>query len=269
MNRIPLLAVVVVVACAGDSVLTGTRSDGVTVICNEGEYYYQCGPEAPPPTTAGGGDNTAGGTGTTTGTPPSGGGDTGSGSGTTTGSDTGSGSGGTGSGSGCGENYSGCTGSGDGSGSGTGSGGGDGGSGGDGGGSGGTCQPWPSGPATILWPPNHKLHTYTLADCAGISMCPNGQPGALTGTIDKITVDEAIDVGKGGDGHTTNYDARIIDATSFELRSERQGGGDGRVYTVYYTDMSGTSGSCQFLVPHNKGPFEGAVDSGTVVTVLP
>ena len=267
MNRIPLLAVVVVVACAGDSVLTGTRSDGVTIICNQGEFYYECGPEAPPPTTNGGDGNTSGGgTGTTTGTPPTGS-DTGSGtgSGTTTGSDTGSGAGSGsdtgsgGTGSGCGENYGDCGGSGsDGSGGG-----------GGGGGGGSDCQPWPNGPATILWPPNHKLHTYSLADCAGITMCPNGQSGALDGTVTKITVDEAIDVGKGGDGHTTNYDARIIDATHFELRSERQGGADGRVYTVYYTDAAGNDGSCQFLVPHNKGPFEGAVDSGTVVTVLP
>ncbi len=283
MNRIPLLAVVVVVACAGDSVLTGTRSDGVTIICNSGEFYYQCGPEAPTPPGFNGGDTGPSGstTGTTTGT-PSGGSDTGTGSGTTTGSNTGSGgTGGGGSGSGCGENYSGCTGGGGSGGTGSGGTGGGGsggaggggsggtGGGGDGGGSGGSCQPWPNGPATVLWPPNHKLHTYSLADCAGISMCPNGQPGAVDGTVTKITVDEAIDVGKGGDGHTTTFDAKILDATHFELRSERQGGGDGRVYTVYYTDAAGNSGSCQFLVPHNQGPFEGAVDSGTVVTVLP
>jgi len=256
MNRIPLLAVVVVVACAGDSVLTGTRSDGVTILCRDGEYYYQCGPEAPPPTTNGGDD-----TGATTGTP------TGSDGSATTGSDGSAGSGSTGSdGSGGGDTCEFC-GSGDGSGGGSGGGGGSGTGSGDG--SGGDCQPWPNGPATVLWPPNHKLHTYSLADCAGITMCPSGQSGAVDGTVTSITVDEAIDVGQGGDGHTTNYDAKIVDATHFELRSERQGGGDGRVYTVYYTDTSGNAGSCQFLVPHNQGPFEGAVDSGTVVTVLP
>jgi hypothetical protein len=224
MSRFSLFACFVVVACAGDSPLTGTRSDGVTIYCQSGEYYYQCGPEAPPPAATGGDD---------------------------VGSDTGSGDGsdmGSGSDTGCGENPE-CLGGGDGSGS--------------------DCQPWPNGPATILWPPNHKLHTYSLADCAGITMCPNGQQGAVDGTITQITVDEDIDVGQGGDGHTTHYDAKILDATHFELRSERQGGGDGRVYTVYYTDPSGTAGSCQFMVPHNRGPFEGAVDSGTVVTVLP
>lgn len=238
MNRIPLLAFAIVVACAGDTAVTGTRSDGVTITCNQGEYYYQCGPEAPPPETNGGGDVV---------TPPDSGSDTGSGAG----SDSGSGAG-----SGCtGENYD--CGGGGGSGS------------GDGGDGGGDCQPWPNGPATVLWPPNHTLHTYSLADCAGVTMCPDGQQGAADGTITRITVDEAVDVGKGGDGHTPAYDVQIDDATHFELRSERQGGGDGRVYTVYYTDPTGAEGSCQFLVPHNRGPFEGAVDSGTVVTVTP
>jgi hypothetical protein len=34
------------VACGSD-VLVGTRSDGVTVYCNEGEYYYECTPDHP------------------------------------------------------------------------------------------------------------------------------------------------------------------------------------------------------------------------------
>ena len=120
----------------------------------------------------------------------------------------------------------------------------------------------------MLWPPNHKMHTYTLADCAKVDVCPNGQAIA-DGTVTRITVDEDIEVGHGGDGHTTIYDAAIIDSTHFELRSERQGGMDGRVYTVYYNDKDGVAGSCQFLVPHNRGPHEGAVDSGTKVEILP
>ena len=56
---------------------------------------------------------------------------------------------------------------------------------------------------------------------------------------------------------------------TFELRSERQGGGDGRVYRVHYLDEDGNAGSCEFLVPHDRGPVSGAVDSGTKVTVEP
>jgi hypothetical protein len=110
------------------------------------------------------------------------------------------------------------------------------------------------------------MHTYTLNDCAKVDVCPNGQSIA-DGKVTRITVDEEVDVGRGGDGHTVHYDVSIIDDTHFELRSERQGGMDGRVYTVYYVDSNGTEGSCQFLVPHNRGPHEGAVDSGTKVTV--
>lgn len=245
------------VACGSDLIM-GVRSDGVTVWCNEGEYYYECTPDYPdqPP---GNGDGSGDGSGS----------DDGSGSG----SDNGSGSDGGGDGSGsqtCGPDTYPCPddggGSGDGSGDDGGGGGDDGGGGGDDGGD--ECQPWPVGTATILWPPNHKMHTYTLADCAKVDVCPNGQAIA-DGTVTRITVDEEIEVGPGGDGHTTIYDAAILDDTHFELRSERQGGMDGRVYTVYYRDADGNDGSCQFLVPHNRGPHEGAVDSGTKVEILP
>src|SRR6185503_10503774 len=112
------------------------------------------------------------------------------------------------------------------------------------------------------------MHTYTLADCANVDICPNGSAIA-EGDVTRITVDEEIEVGAGGDGHTVHYDAAILDTQHFELRSERQGGMDGRVYTVYYRASDGSEGSCQFLVPHNRGPHEGAVDSGTKVTILP
>ena len=111
--------------------------------------------------------------------------------------------------------------------------------------------------------------TFSLSDCGNLTVCPQGATAAIDGTITSITVDEPIDVGQGGDGHTTKYDVKIIDGQHFQLRSERQGGGDGRVYTVYYQDSQGNQGSCQYLVPHNQGPFEGAVDSGTVYTVTP
>jgi hypothetical protein len=83
--------------------------------------------------------------------------------------------------------------------------------------------------------------------------------------ITAITADEAIEVG--GDGHTTDYDIAIIDDVTFDLRSERQGGSDGRVYRVHYLDDAGNAGSCEFLVPHDRGPVNGAVHSGIQVAV--
>ena len=223
------------VAACGSDVVVGVRSDGVTVWCNVGEYYYECTPEDPdasPPDADEDGDGSG----------------DGSGSGDGDGSGDGSGS------STCGPDTYPCED--------------DGGGDGDGDGGGDECEPWPVGTATVLWPPNHKLRTYTLADCANVDVCPDGQAIAA-GTVTRITADEEIEVGRGGDGHTVSYDAAIIDATHFELRSERQGGMDGRVYTVYYVDGNGDEGSCQFLVPHNRGPHEGAVDSGTKVTIVP
>ena len=102
-----------------------------------------------------------------------------------------------------------------------------------------------------------------------INLTGGPRPAATPASITSITSDEPIEVGAGGDGHTTDYDVAIIDDTTFDLRSERQGGGDGRVYRVHFLDTDGNAGSCEFLVPHNRGPVSGATDSGTFVTVTP
>jgi hypothetical protein len=144
------------------------------------------------------------------------------------------------------------------------------------------CEPWEDGgAANVLWPPNHKLIRFTLAACGAvtddctppddgpINLTGGPRPAATPASITSITADEPIEVGAGGDGHTTDYDVAIIDATTFDLRSERQGGGDGRVYRVNFLDTDGNAGSCEFLVPHTRGPVSGATDSGTAVTVTP
>jgi hypothetical protein len=176
----------------------------------------------------------------------------------------------------------------------------------------GTCDN--GGADAVLWPPNHKLIRFTLADCAPIQTgCGGGDGGGSGGgdgggsgggdgggsgggsgsgsgsgsgggsggggvilftsqvpadaRITSLTSDEPVEVGAGGDGHTTTYDMAIIDDVTFDLRSERQGGGDGRVYRVNYVDGAGVTGACEFVVPHDQGPTKGAVDSGTAVTI--
>jgi hypothetical protein len=94
-------------------------------------------------------------------------------------------------------------------------------------------------------------------------------PAAVPVAITSITADEPVEVGAGGDGHTTDFDMAIVDDTTFDLRSERQGGGDGRVYWVNYIDSEGVDQSCEFMVPHDRGPFGGAVDSGVAVILTP
>lgn len=121
------------------------------------------------------------------------------------------------------------------------------------------------GSSLTLWPPNHKLHVIALADCATL---PDDCDADLqSAVINRITCDEDIEVGKGGDGHTGDYDMRIVDGTTVEVRAERQGGGDGRVYRLWFTDAAGVAGSCEIQVPHDQGPFGGAIDSGEVVRI--
>jgi hypothetical protein len=156
------------------------------------------------------------------------------------------------------------------------------------------CETWEDGgAAVVLWPPNHKMVRFTLDICAVELDCEDddgeddGQDdgeddGGDVGVVERlraarpapvaitaITADEDIEVGAGGDGNTDDLDMAIIDDVTFELRSERQGGGDGRVYRIHYLDEDDGEGSCEFLVPHDRGPFDGAADSGTVVTLEP
>ena len=163
------------------------------------------------------------------------------------------------------------------------------------------CESWDEGgSAVVLWPPNHKLVRLTLDDCAAARDCDDGgddgsddagdgsdDGGDVVGVaatsqrsrrslrdavpvaITSITSDEPVEVGAGGDGHTTDFDMAIVDDVTVDLRSERQGGGDGRVYWVNYIDSDGADQSCEFMVPHDQGPFGGAVDSGVAVTLTP
>ena len=133
------------------------------------------------------------------------------------------------------------------------------------------CAGWTEGGAAlVLWPPNHELHTITLADCAEVrSGCPVTERAAFGdgGRIVAVTSDEPLEVGAGGDGHTETGDLAIVDARTVRLRSERQGGGDGRVYRIELVDDAGGSDVCEVHVPHDRGPFGGAVAGAPVVRV--
>ncbi len=94
--------------------------------------------------------------------------------------------------------------------------------------------------------------------------CGNPLPLDHYGRILRVTSDEVEDANGNGDGRTC--DDMIIDGpTSMRLRSEREGTGDGRVYTLHYvvTNDAGvsTESSCRVHVPHDQSG-RGAVDSG-------
>ena len=122
-----------------------------------------------------------------------------------------------------------------------------------------------------LWPPNHKYHTITLADC-GIKVVDQCTGQVVTGPagaqITCVTSDEPDN--DGGDGNTSN-DIVIVDATTVRLRAERQGGSDGRVYNIGFRipgagGGSPTTGTCKVVVPHDQSGRP-AIDSGPAQTV--
>jgi hypothetical protein len=107
---------------------------------------------------------------------------------------------------------------------------------------------------TLLWPPNHKLWDIT-ATVTVSDVCDPAASFVLT----SIVSDEP-DNGN-GDGNTNGdiQDAAFGTAdTQFRLRAERQGGGDGRVYTVKYTATDGSGNTAQAVgyvfVPHDRRP---------------
>ena len=98
--------------------------------------------------------------------------------------------------------------------------------------------------AVTLWPPDRGMRAFTLADCATVSdACEGASDAAEVGVITDITSDEP-----------GANQLRVTGPASFELRAERDGGGDGRVYTVDFEvpDPDGdVAATCRFEVPHD------------------
>ncbi|RIK76763.1 hypothetical protein DCC62_10975 [candidate division KSB1 bacterium] len=129
-------------------------------------------------------------------------------------------------------------------------------------------------PATnpiMLWPPNHKYVTINLSQCvAAVSdNCADLTAGNVM--ISKVTSDEPEDALGGGDGNTENDIVIAGDCQSVQLRSERLGSGNGRVYTIHLSlnDGNGNVGTATRLVTvpksQNGNP---AVDNGIAYEVM-
>jgi len=116
-----------------------------------------------------------------------------------------------------------------------------------------------------IWPPNHKMWNFNLSECAVVQN-PCGGPVDINavGTITSIYSDEVEDANGKGDGSTLQ-DIVITGQSTFQLRAERQGKGNGRVYGVNFkvTDSSGAeqTATCKFVVPHDQSG-RGATDDG-------
>jgi hypothetical protein len=122
--------------------------------------------------------------------------------------------------------------------------------------------------APSLWPANHKYKTFQLTEfVTGASDSCSVSLGVSSVVIEKVTSDE-IENGN-GDGNTNDDILIAANCKSVQLRAEREGGGNGRVYTITFkvTDSSGNVGrkTAKVVVPHNPG--ETPVDSGVHYTV--
>lgn len=111
--------------------------------------------------------------------------------------------------------------------------------------------------AAKLWPPNHKMVDVQVQ---GVSD-PQGQ--ATTIRVDGIVQDEPTD--DLGDGSFC-ADAAGVGSATAQLRAERSGLGDGRVYHVAFTatdpDGYACSGEVTSCVPHDMGQGAECVDQG-------
>jgi uncharacterized repeat protein (TIGR01451 family) len=127
-----------------------------------------------------------------------------------------------------------------------------------------------NGQTPSMWPPNHKYKTFNVTDfVTGVTDSCNTSLGLSSVVIEKVTSDEP-DNG-GGDGDTANDMVIAANCKSVQLRSERSGSGNGRVYTITFkaTDASGNVGrkTAKVVVPHDNGNGGSAVDSGVQSTV--
>jgi hypothetical protein len=124
---------------------------------------------------------------------------------------------------------------------------------------------------TNLWPPNHKYVTINLSQCVLVVSDNCADLATSNVVISKVTSDEPEDSQGDGDGNTTNDIVIASDCRSVQLRSERQGSGNGRVYTIHLSASDGNgnigTATCLVTVPkhQNSNPV---VDDGMACEVL-
>ncbi len=110
-----------------------------------------------------------------------------------------------------------------------------------------------------LWSPNHQ---YVPIDVLGVTD-PDGDP--VTITVDGISQDEPVN--GLGDGDTAPDGAGVGTSTA-QVRAERAGGGNGRVYHIDFTADDGNGGQCNgnvlVGVPKSQGKNGAPVDGGAL-----
>jgi uncharacterized repeat protein (TIGR01451 family) len=101
-----------------------------------------------------------------------------------------------------------------------------------------------SGKTLVLWTPTHQYQTVKVSDLIASASddCDSGVDRDHV-RITQVTSDEPDDIAGGGDGNTVNDMVIASDCKSVQLRAERNGNGNGRVYTITFKvrDASGNT----------------------------
>jgi hypothetical protein len=119
--------------------------------------------------------------------------------------------------------------------------------------------------SVTMWPPNHHYQTFNVTDF--VSSATGGCNGAdITNSvvIEKVSSDEPEENPNGGDGNTLNDIVIAADCKSVQLRRERDGSLNGRVYTITFkvTDAFGNTATATAKVSVPKNNNGTAVDNG-------
>jgi hypothetical protein len=122
----------------------------------------------------------------------------------------------------------------------------------------------------VLAPPNHKYDSFTIADLVR-SVTDSCTPGL--GIADAVITKVSSDEPENGIGDGNTLDDIVIgaDCRSTQLRVERSGAGNGRVYTItlHVQDLAGnrSEATVKVLVPTSTCTTDTAVDDGPKYTV--
>jgi len=121
-----------------------------------------------------------------------------------------------------------------------------------------------TGKTITLWSPDHKYQTVKITDLIA-SATDNCDPNVNLSkvVISMVTSDEPENINS-GDGNTFNDIVIAPDCKSVDLRAERDGSRNGRVYTIYFAvkDSAGNMRTIKatVAVPKSQGPGGAAID---------
>lgn len=118
------------------------------------------------------------------------------------------------------------------------------------------CESATANPMTILWSPQHKMTAIGIQNVID----PDGDPISII--VTRVMQDEPVN--DNGEGNTSP-DAIV---SPLQVRAERSGNGNGRVYHMSFNASDGRGGTCSgavtVCVPHDQQPGSTCMDEGPV-----